>query len=274
MSVSGSFNILSPVASSTRTVLAQQNHSDGVQKLKCLNVLPRCSYRTGYENLSHLVKRANNWLRHHKQWEVRTCESLPLQTKAGRNKIAGPVTLTQLSRMRRSAPDTCLANHVTFLRLWVIKCDRPRVHSHKIVVHTVLPKPILGGADGRLEFTDLETLLTDVNSTLEHTWPSNFEILTVETLQTTFDRRPDDSSEATLLTMGLRIFVGFLLGSHEDEEEAGGGEDGSGNNGHEMSHVICEAIGLADFAPRKRPDGTFETFSDLVLRASRKCSSR
>ncbi|CAG0923272.1 unnamed protein product [Notodromas monacha] len=132
-----------------------------------------------------------------------------------------------------------------------------------------------GSADGRLEFTDLETLLTDVNSTLEHTWPSNFEILTVETLQTTFDRRPDDSSEATLLTMGLRIFVGFLLGSHEDEEEAGGGgEDGSGNNGHEMSHVICEAIGLADFAPRKRPDGTFETFSDLVLRASRKCSSR
>ena len=161
----------------------------------------------------------------------------------------------------------------------------------------------------------MSRLLDDVNSTLRHTWPSNFEILTVETLQTTFDRsasrRSSSSSSSSrqhpstspLTTTGLRIFLGFfdspptppafelflqqqqppsssqLRGAVDVEEHAGqrvavGNQKQQQQQQQQLAHHVCETIGLADFAPALRQDGTMETFSELVSRASARCSTR
>jgi hypothetical protein len=159
----------------------------------------------------------------------------------------------------------------------------------------------------KLQFTDMGTLLDDVNSTLRHTWPSNFEILTVETLQTTFDRdasrrsssshqhgtppgNREHSDASALTTTGLRIFLGFFDSAPPPppaafdlffHHQSAGSGSSSTDKGLPAVHAavddrqhVCETIGLADFAPTVQEDGTVESFSELVARASTRCATR
>ncbi|XP_035690488.1 uncharacterized protein LOC118425630 [Branchiostoma floridae] len=140
-----------------------------VSPLSFKDFLPRPLEEQGsseYERFGTLVDRANSFLEDHRQYDVRTCETLEVQYTWNRQVACTDVSLV---RGRRNKDP-----YIRGLRLWLVPSEAQRRTSRA---------PRIGKVDfaPRDQFEQLGELLGRMNETFQQE-PIPGEVLTVETL--------------------------------------------------------------------------------------------
>ncbi|XP_019614814.1 PREDICTED: uncharacterized protein LOC109462692 [Branchiostoma belcheri] len=171
-----------PISTQLRDETSEEHIEDSqsVSPLSFKDFLPRPLGEQGsseYETFGTLVDRANAFLEDHRQYDVRTCETLEVQYSGARQVACTDVSL--VGGRRDKDP------YFRGLRLWLVPCEThsptsraPRIGKVDFVPRKLADDLAQAGSD---QFEPLGELLGRMNASLRQD-PIPGEVLTVETL--------------------------------------------------------------------------------------------
>ncbi|KAK8781548.1 hypothetical protein V5799_017111 [Amblyomma americanum] len=240
----------------------RRQHSSPGGGLTFVDFLPCCvnpgtvSSSPTFEPFRMLVQRANEWLKEHCMWEVKTCESV--EFKASKSINTELMTYCEYGKW-----STC---YMRGLRLWLVpRLDKSRP-AQQLEYRNLVPQQMAppAGSFGMPMFETLQELLERYNKQLVHQ-PAPGCVLAVETQETNVPSFLDfDPDQSYWSAHGRRdrhfIFVVRVF--------------------YEVGSMVCEEIGVADFVPVRHSAGSmvsmprYEPFSSVIARAAQWCSQQ
>ncbi|XP_018494796.1 uncharacterized protein LOC100904558 [Galendromus occidentalis] len=233
--------------------------------LTFVDFLPKCLTSGGvfstpaFEPFRCLVYRANDWLREHPEWEVKTCESVEFKTNS---------EIINTERMTYFEISDASTRLVKSLRMWLV----PRADStrppQQIQYQDLVPQQTgHAGLFGMPTFETLHQVLERYNYECRSKSAPG-RVLTIETQEMKIPSCSTFNPERTFWCEpgGRSKHYVFLVRVFFEI--------------HLTGYGILEEIGVADFVPQSLSTGRifctpqFETFSTLIEKASNWCAQQ
>ncbi|OQR74483.1 hypothetical protein BIW11_09036 [Tropilaelaps mercedesae] len=233
--------------------------------LTFVDFLPKCLSSGGvfsqpaFEPFRYLVYRANEWLREHPEWEVKTCESVEFKTNS---EVINTERMTYFEFGEQST------RYVRSLRMWLVpRMDTSRP-PQQIDYSDLIPQQTgHAGLFGMPTFESLHQVLERYNFN-SRSKPPPGRVITVETQEMKIPTYSSFDPDRTYWCEhgGRSKHYVFLVRVFFELQPGGYG--------------IPEEIGVADFVPQSLSSGglfstpQFEAFSSVVDRSSTWCSQQ